>query len=169
MNTLEYRMYFFTLYNISEIQKGIQCGHAALEYAYKYHENNDYKSFIENDKTWIILNGGTTNSCDENLGSLNVILKSLEDNGIKHAAFYEPDLNDALTAICFIADERVYDYKKYQDFIMPDLEDIESDLEFTNMSYTDIENTLHKEWINDIIGSSKNLFLRNLIRYKKLA
>ena len=33
--TLELRMYFFVPYNISPIQKSIQAGHAALEYAYK--------------------------------------------------------------------------------------------------------------------------------------
>ncbi len=32
-NRLEQRMYFFVPYNISEIQKGIQAGHAALQYA----------------------------------------------------------------------------------------------------------------------------------------
>ena len=30
---LELRMYFFTIYQLSGIQKGIQAGHAALEYA----------------------------------------------------------------------------------------------------------------------------------------
>lgn len=166
---LERRMYFFTLYNISEIQKGIQCGHAALEYANLYHNDFEYQSFITKDKTWVILNGGTTNSCDECLGSLNEILQSLEDNNIKHSSFYEPDLNDALTAVCFIADERVYNYKKYPDFVMPDIDDIESDIDFRNTTYTEIAESLRKEWINDIIGSPQNLFLRNLIRYKKLA
>lgn len=56
---MKYRMYFFVPCNISEIQKGIQAGHAALEYAFLYGDTDEYKSFIVNDKTWIILNGGT--------------------------------------------------------------------------------------------------------------
>ena len=59
---LEKRMYFLVPYNISEIQKGIQCGHAGLDYARKYGNDEDFIDFVDHHKTWIILNGGTTNS-----------------------------------------------------------------------------------------------------------
>lgn len=108
---LEKRMYFFTIYQLSGIQAGIQCGHAALEYAYKYKDDPDYIDFIENWKTWIILNGGTTNNDNINLGSLNEIRLSLIDHGIKFSEFYEPDLNNSLTAICFLLDERVFNFR----------------------------------------------------------
>lgn len=54
------RMYFFVPYNISEIQKGIQAGHSALEYALKYGRTKEFLDFVENHKTWVILSGGTT-------------------------------------------------------------------------------------------------------------
>ena len=69
----------------------------------------------------MIMSGGTTNSnrslgTGESIGSLNQIVDSLADNGIDHAVFVEPDLNNALTAVCFLADERVFDYEKYPDW-----------------------------------------------------
>lgn len=155
---LEYRMYFFVPYNLSDIQKGIQTGHCALEYAYKFGEKDEYKSFIENDKTWIILNGGTTNSSRDSNGelngSLNRIAETLSNNNINNAVFHEPDLDDALTAVCFLADERVYDYEKY-----PDYDEVGNDV------YGEI---LYSDWVN-LIGGDKNVFLRELIKGKKLA
>ena len=35
---------------------------------------------------------------------------------IKYAEFYEPDLGDQLTALCFLLDERVYDRELYPDY-----------------------------------------------------
>lgn len=111
-NTLEKRMYFFTIYQLTGIQAGIQCGHAALEYAYQYGQTEEYIDFITNWKTWIVLNGGTTNA-DRDFegiptGSLNLIGDQLQDNDIEFSYFVEPDLNNALSALCFIADERVF-------------------------------------------------------------
>lgn len=152
---MRYRMYFFLPYHLSGIQKGIQAGHAALEYAYKYGHTPEYKSFIENDKTWILLNGGTTRSRlvsnlkgkDEDTGDLNEIATELLQNRIPFEIFEEPDLNYALTAICFLADERVWDFENYPE---PDEE--------TKM--TTYEN---------MVGGIKNVFLRNLIMGKHLA
>lgn len=161
---LEYRMYFFVPYNISDIAKGIQAGHCALEYAYKFNKNNDYISFIENDKTWIILNGGTTNSSRDSNGelngSLNRIAETLSNNNINNAVFHEPDLDDALTAVCFLADERVYDYEKY-----PDYEDAFKDSMWGGINYND---WVYKDWVN-FMGGDKNVLLRELIKGKKLA
>lgn len=57
------------------------------------------------------MNGGTTNNDNINLGSLNEIRLSLIDHGIKFSEFYEPDLNNSLTAICFLLDERVFNFR----------------------------------------------------------
>jgi hypothetical protein len=57
----ELRMYFFVPYNISPIQQAIQAGHAALEYADKYASDEIFIKFVREHKTWVILNGGTTN------------------------------------------------------------------------------------------------------------
>lgn len=159
---LEYRMYFFVPYNLSDVQKGIQAGHCALEYAYKFNKNNDYISFIENDKTWIILNGGTTNSSRDSNGelngSLNRIVETLSNNNINNTIFHEPDLNNALTSVCFLADERVFNYEDY-----PDYEDAVKNNMWGGINYKD-----YKDWVN-FMGGDKNVFLRELIKGKKLA
>ena len=128
MESLEKRMYFLVPYNISPIQQAIQAGHAALEYARKYKDDSEYVDFVDNYKTWIILNGGTTNKSidrDSGLpyGTLNKSLYELEDFNFENPdleihfeCFYEPDLNDALTAICLIVDERVFNREDYPDF-----------------------------------------------------
>lgn len=159
---LELRMYFLTIYQLSGIQKGIQCGHAALEYAYVFGEDAEFVDFIENWKTWVILNGGTTNDdsdmIGEYIGSLNRISMQLEEHGIKYSSFREPDLNDSLTAVCFIADERVFNKNKYPDYV-----NLEDD---TDDSDRDIN---YEYWVENVMGGEKNLFLRNLISDKKLA
>ena len=107
---LELRMYFFVPYQLTGIQSGIQAGHAALEYADKYGSDEEYIIFVREFKTWVILDGGTTNERRDfdgtAFGSLNQIGDDLLKNDIKFAYFQEPDLNDALTAVCFLADER---------------------------------------------------------------
>ncbi len=108
------RMYFFVPYNISDIQKGIQAGHAALEYARIYGLTTLFKNFAKYHKTWIILNGGTTGKN----GTMNDVLLTLALNNVPYGYFKEPDLNDAVTAICFICDEEVYDFENYPTSIL---------------------------------------------------
>ena len=60
--TEEYRMYHLVPYNLSPIQQGIQAGHSALEFAEVYKDTDQYKHFIKHDKTFIVLNGGTSNN-----------------------------------------------------------------------------------------------------------
>ena len=50
----EKRMYFLVPYNISEIQKSIQAGHAALEYAHQYKDDPETWEFVKDHKTWIV-------------------------------------------------------------------------------------------------------------------
>jgi hypothetical protein len=125
MERLELRMYGLVPYNISPIQQGIQFGHAVVEYGrtcqdMKNHEVH-YKNWADNWKTFIILNGGTTNtktSLEDGMpfGSLNKHMLTLGlDIKIPFATFYEPDLGDQLTAIVFIVDERVFNKTKYPD------------------------------------------------------
>lgn len=172
-------MYFFVPYNISPIQQAIQAGHAALEYAHKYGNNKDYISFIENDKTWIILNGGTTNSIwDENgipLGSLDQIRENLRDNKINNSHFVEPDLNNALTAVCFLADERVWDYETYPDFIdfyaklFPDDMTPQRRVELRLKSEEELKLLPYYDHWVESLGGNENVFLRQLLKGKKLA
>jgi hypothetical protein len=156
---MELRMYFLTMYNISDIQKGIQCGHAALEYALKYKDDEIFNEFVKNHKTWIILNGGVSknsksiyeNSNQNSIGTMESSLILLNLNGIKTAEFYEPDLNNSLSSICFIVDERVFNKTLYPDYEMI------------------VTNPLpYETWLNSI-GGKKNEFLRLFLSDKKLA
>lgn len=183
MKELEKRMYFFVPYNLSPIQQAIQAGHAALEYAHKFGTTEVFRDFINNWKTWIILNGGTTNSKRDFRGipegTLNQIGDALLENSIDFSYFEEPDLNDALTAVCFLADERVFNYEdypdfqewiKFQDFVNED-EKLNSFISLEGMETEKIKELfpgMHPLWVREM-GGEKNLFLRELLRGKKLA
>ncbi len=160
---MKYRMYFFVPYNISEIQKGIQAGHAALEYMREFGDTKEFKSFVENDKTWIILNGGTTRNSEyvQCLGDINILANKLTEMHVNYSVFYEPDLNNALSAICFIADERVWDIEKYPDF---SIKSITSDALVSMDLYVE----LITEW-EKLIGGKKNAALREFLADKHLA
>jgi len=136
MENLEYRFYGLVPYNISPIQQGIQYGHAKDEYLieildlliggnefqYRSLEEsrniaNVFLKWLKEDKTYIILNGGTTNTNPERLGTLNKHALALKELGVMTASFYEPDLGDQLTAVVFIIDERVFNREKYPDMV----------------------------------------------------
>lgn len=185
---LEYRAYFFVPYNISPIQCGIQAKHAFDEYLLKYGRDNPKHivwDYMKNHKTVIILDGGTTNNRKElgtgiSLGSLNQLADFLFQKNIEFSYFEEPDLNDALTAVCFIADERVWNYEGYPDFVdyliqneLPKRKILTSQ-EIVEIRMTPLEELQridyaieYHKWINFI--GEENVFLRELIRGKKLA
>ena len=177
---LEYRMYFFVPYNISEIQKGIQAGHAALRYALEHARHDPHSvlwDFVEDHETWIILNGGTTNSKmdlygdEEELrpkGSLNQIVQNFTGKQINYATFTEPDLNNALTAICFLTDERVWNHKKYPDWQGVNISmpiataNDDGSINLDEPIETNNEGLTYNDWVVNI-GGAKNLFLRKLV------
>lgn len=176
---LELRMYFFVPYNISEIQKGIQAGHSALRFVLKYGRHDPDSiiwDFIEKYETFIILNGGTTNDKfntveEKPVGSLNQIALKLSINRIDHSVFREPDLNGALSAVCFVADERVWDFKQYPDWVS-----VNTEMPFSSESEdgtvtlgepieTNQDGMTYEQW-KEHIGGGKNLFLRELVHPK---
>jgi hypothetical protein len=189
---LKYRMYFFVPYNISPIQQAIQAGHCVEEYGDQFRHTSEYIQYRKH-KTWVILNGGTTNDTliqESNdgfnvvwspAGTLNRIEVNLDLNKILYASFREPDLNNALTAVCFLADERVFDFETYPEFydwVNKNLNPLAKySIDFKNPAlrrYTPEqfkENFpgLYKDWVKEVLGGEKNEFLRNLIRGKKLA
>jgi len=129
-----YRMYGLTPYNISPIQQGIQFGHAVQEFnnhifkilshpkaleKQDYHLISTFEKWAKKDKTFIILNGGTTNSNPTNLGSMNKAMLELDNNDIFYSSFYEPDLGDQLTALVFLVDDRVFDRENWPDYNGP--------------------------------------------------
>ena len=111
-------MYGLVTYNISPIQQAIQYGHAVVEYANDHFSDNDYQEWARKDKTFIILNGGTTNINPNKPGTLNKHLESLIANDIKVAKFWEEDLGDQLTAVVFLVDDRVWDKETWPDYQM---------------------------------------------------
>jgi len=180
---LKFRMYFFVPYNISPIQQAIQAGHAALEYAIRYGKSQSFLDFASYDKTWIILNGGTTNdhlTQDKDgkiiyKGTLNEILNELGKTEMQYSFFREPDLNEALTAVCFLADERVWDYETYPDFIdfytnlFPDDMTPPKRIELRLKTEEELKQfPYYDHWVESL-GGSQNVFLRQLLKGKKLA
>ena len=159
-NKLELRMYGLVPYNISPIQQGIQYGHAVVEYPLSLDGNKGliktYLKWAKKDKTFIILNGGTTNNNKKRLGTLNKHLAALKTYGIKVQDFYEPDLNDALTGVCFLVDERVFNREKYPDFVSDEAESEKK------------SSKRYAKWVESI-GGSKNEFLRIFLKNFRLA
>jgi len=178
---LEYRMYGLVPYNISEIQKGIQFGHAVVEYARNCGDSEEYLLWSRDDKTFMILNGGTTNTEEGKwFGSMNKHWSTLVVNGITHSIFREPDLGNQLTAVVFLVDERIFKKRKY-DWENDDVQVYPDFIDYILLKVPMIEGydivraknepetfTLYKEWL-ELIGGEKNLFLRNFLSQFKLA
>jgi hypothetical protein len=119
MSKRTYRMYGLVPYNLSPIQQGIQFGHAVVEYAQANFTQGDYEKWAKHDKTFIILNGGTTNSRrfdGKYVGSLNQHKEDISRAGVSYAYFHEPDLGDQLTAFVFLVDDRVFDREQWPDY-----------------------------------------------------
>ena len=112
----KYRMYGLVNYQLSGIQQGIQYGHAVVEYGISYGDSKEYQDWSRNDKTFIILNGGTTNTNVDRLGTLNQHAQKLFELGIRHETFIEPDLGDQLTSVVFLVDDRVWDRENWPDY-----------------------------------------------------
>jgi hypothetical protein len=196
-NKLELRMYGLVPYNISPIQQAIQFGHAVVEYGQKMkylgeHNqslNTQYNDWADNWKTFIILNGGTSNhsinryhSTDEPfVGSMESNLITLEQNNIEVATFYEPDLNDMLSAIVFVVDERVFNRKKYPDFgdwVIDNYGDLlitDDPYETKRSIINKLKESTNKEdqkvyqsWVK-FIGGERNVFLIDFLRNFRLA
>jgi len=173
-----YRMYGLVPYNISTIQKGIQFGHALQEYnntVTKICRLKDAKanyiidSFYEwanNDKTIILLNGGTTNDNkdSEYFGTMNQHLLWLHENGVECSWFCEPDLGNQLTAIVFLVDCRVWNKKKYPNF--SDYCKLQEQAKPENLILE--EHNLRKDWLKSV-GGEQNAKLKEWLTQFKLA
>lgn len=94
-------MYFFVMRQLNGLNKGIQAGHAAVEYGLKYGGRKVYKNFAQHHKTFILLDGGGSED-------MKLRMAELESFEVDYACFHEPDLNNSLSAIAFIIPESVY-------------------------------------------------------------
>lgn len=135
----EQRMYFLVLYNISPIQQGIQALHSAIEYSNLLSKKEEYQKWATEDKTVIILNGGTTSTMEKHFDSLAEI-------GINVVGFKEPDLNDSLTSLAFLVDERVWNKVKYPDLAKQDYHGV-AEYEYWSESIGGNPNVWLREWL----------------------
>ncbi len=172
---LEYRMFGIVPYNISPIQAGIQFGHAVVEYQQNTRGmgkiEDIYNKWASQDKTFIICNGGTTNENQDDkwYGSMQKRRDALAEAGILFAEFREPDLNNTLTAVVFLVDERVWAKELYNDFIpevLPWSRQKPSEKKLIELE--EKNNINYKHW-EDKIGGPKNVFLRTFLKNLKLA
>ena len=186
---LEYRLYGLVPYNISSIQAAIQYGHAVQElnnlmmdgssvmqsvnFDNELIESNivGFNKWRKKDKTFIILNGGTTNDSidDKWYGSLQKSRDTLYENGMLFSEFYEPDLNNALTAVVFLVDERVFDRVTYANFEKETLPWSKTKPSEKKLKELEERNAINYEKWCDKIGGPRNAFLREFLPKFKLA
>jgi hypothetical protein len=184
----DFRMYGLVPYNISSIQQGIQFGHALQEYNNYFIDNlikdekekEAFESWRLFGKTFIILNGGTTNNRlidGAYVGSLNRTKEELGKNGILNATFKEPDLGEQLTAVVFLVPKQVYNKKQFPDFLEYSQMNSEFNYEFfekikeeyeLGFFYDENVRRIYDNWV-DFIGGEKNVFLREFLKNFKLA
>ncbi len=169
-NKLEKRMYILVNRSLSQMQKGIQTLHAVVEYGLQF-PTTEYFEWANEYKTVIILDGGTSNSVlhlemdssipykpissyfEGNMENQHLYLS--EELNMNVAQFKEPDVNNCLTAIAFIVDERVFDREKYLDF--------EHDLN------DGLGNSIRYKGYIDTMGGEKNVKLREFLSKFRLA
>lgn len=97
------------LRQLTPMQKGIQTAHAVAEYVFDLRETDECGEWVCCDKTLIVLDAGTSQDLQE-------AIQWFKDNNIEHRVFKEPDLYGMPTAVCFLADERVWDTETYPDW-----------------------------------------------------
>jgi hypothetical protein len=168
------------MYNISEIQKGIQCYHAGMEYALRYFNDEDFQEWLNNEKTVILLNGGTSSSRRYYEGTMEKHYDYLAyELKIKCAVFSEPDLNYCMSAIAFLVPETVYDKETYPDFEIstPEYkfkgsdfsEFLEKNIDFQKgLKVREYVKIQYNNWI-DLIGGESNRRLRVFLQQFRLA
>lgn len=183
MREQKFRMYGLVPYNISSIQQGIQYGHALQEYnnmmdTYEYNIENgswedkydelsfivsNFRKWASKDKTFIILNGGTTNNDKESefYGTMNQHSDWLEEQGITFASFCEPDLGNQLTAIVFLVESQIYDTPSWSKFYY------EKRLEETVFQGNE-QHLWREEWTK-LVGGENNANFKEWLSNFKLA
>lgn len=179
---LEYRMYGLVPYNISSIQGAIQYGHALQEYNNLMFDAIDsifvkpieyvgFNKWRKEDKTFIILNGGTTNENkdDKWYGTLQQSRDILIEKKILFGEFKEPDLNNSLTAIVFLVDERVFDRETYPDYVDTPYDRFKDGKNEETIKQWEDNNNMNRAFWVDKIGGETNDWLRTWLKNFRLA
>lgn len=104
---MDYRLYFFTNFYISSIQKGIQAGHCAVELMNgQYRDHPVTRDWATNHKTFIVLNGGAQLELEHTYEVLSRNVASYPFALFKEDA----GLNYALTCVGIIVPEHIYEF-----------------------------------------------------------
>lgn len=192
-SVLRQRMYVFVERHLDGINKGIQAAHAVAELisgilTFDNVPNicrEQFHQWQNMDKTMILLNGGVSRGGSKylatgiiegdlaNIGDMEQIAYNLKQHNMKFSTFCEPDLNDALTAIALLVDERVWDREKYPDFIQDRADAYYISVDWENAKTELIERPLfenekYKTWVESI-GGFDNVWLREFLSSKRLA
>ena len=176
------RMYSMVLRQLTPMQKGIQSLHAVVDYsemmkndAIDEDTKNAYDTWANHDKTMIVLDAGTSQDLQD-------AITFLRNQKIIHKVFCEPDLYDMPTAVCFIADERVWDtkqYPSYEQYVAIKKMEADKSLEVkdndgkvigTNMLF--IQEPRMSDWVREVFGNIDPrpiMELREFIFSKKLS
>lgn len=186
---MEKRLYAFVPYQLTGIQKGIQMQHALTEYSRVFWENEDFIDWRRNWKTTIVLDGGSTNEGTSSSkynpflsekGTMQNILTKLIENDIKVEGFWEPDLNNTLTAFVFIAEEPCFnheDFPFFENWILKEMPTqpfnlvefmSRKDKTFSFEEYENFFGEIFQKWVDEV-GGRKNVFLKYFLINKKLA
>jgi hypothetical protein len=176
-NLDRFRLYGLVPYNISPIQQGIQFSHALQEYnnmlgetyggrpSSTYDEiGEDFNTWRLEDKTFILLNGGTSMTMEQHV-------TTLKDAGIHVGVFQEPDLNNMTSGIVFLVPEQVYKREDWPDFKTWLIKQRPQVHEIKRTSLEDLKTeypTLYKEWVS-MIGGEKIAFLKEFTSQFRLA
>ena len=169
---MEYRMYCLAERHLSIAQKTIQAAHAIVEYSLEYGDTEEYKHWAEFDKTIIVLDGGNSGEMREDIIKLTDIKHNYE-------IFQEPDMDNFVTCIAFLADERVFNYETYgRNFEeWRNLKILEGERSRMHTDPVTGITTMHDiytmpptypEWIN-LIGGENQEVLKNIVSNKRLA
>lgn len=151
-NTLRQKMYFLVLYNISDKQKGIQCLHAVTKYSNAFRYTEEYQRWATEDDTVVMLDGGGTKRLREHIDYV------LNNRLIENMAFFkESDLDNCLTACCFLVDERIWDKKKYPDPVL------QSENNPGVIGVTSLHTEFNLDAFIESIGGEKNYQLRQYL------
>ena len=172
-----FRMFGLVPYNISPIQQGIQFGHALQEYnnvlgeTYGGRPSPSYDEIGENfntwrlrDKTFIILNGGTSMTMEQHV-------ETLKDAGIHVGVFREPDLNNMVTGIVFLVSENVYKRDEWPDFKSWMIKRNPTVHQLKTLSLIELKNEFeesYQEWVT-MVGGEKNAFLKEFTSQFEMA
>lgn len=150
---MEYKMYCLVERHLSPLQKGIQSAHAIIDYQLKYGNLPQYQNWSNYHKTMVVLDCGTAQD-------MQATLAGLAELQWPHEVFLEPDLNNLPTAICFLVNEKVWDYRKYGRSY--------EDYNFMTTCDPNLPKWTKEEWVN-WIGGEKCAIMKNLISTLKIA